>query len=156
MIIERIIKALEEQNIYSFEIIYSYDLVSGMTSLSMFLLMRPESLLLAGLAKSLVLKKCFCFYQEICFSFFTIEACRFQRDVNSIYFTYKIKLESLKLPRSVFSRLEIFMVLMNFSWYLLNGIFSLCCRGKWEWYYSSLSGRSPNTEQYVIKLKSLK
>ena len=77
MIIERIIKALEEQNIYSFEIIYSYDLVSGMTSLSTFLLMRPESLLLAGLAKSLVLKKCFCFYQEICFSFFTIEACRF-------------------------------------------------------------------------------
>ena len=77
MIIERIIKALEEQNIYSFEIIYSYDLVSGMTSLSMFLLMRPESLLLAGLAKSLVLKKYFCFYQEICFSFFTIEACRF-------------------------------------------------------------------------------
>ena len=60
----------EEQNVYSFELIYIHGLVPGVTSLSMFLLIRRESLLLAGLAKSLVLKKCFCFYQEICFSFF--------------------------------------------------------------------------------------
>ena len=53
IIIERIIKALficiysKGQNIYSFELIYSHGLVSGITSLSMFLMMRPESLLLA-------------------------------------------------------------------------------------------------------------
>ena len=48
IVIERIIKSIiEEQNIYSFELIYSHGLVSGITSLSMFLMMRPESLLLA-------------------------------------------------------------------------------------------------------------
>ena len=51
IIIERIIKALiyiygKGQNIYSFELIYSHGMVSGITSLSMFL-MRPESFLLA-------------------------------------------------------------------------------------------------------------
>ena len=63
IIIERIIKALlKSKVIYSFELIYSHGLVSRITSLSMFSLIRPESLLLAGLAKSLVLKKCFHFF----------------------------------------------------------------------------------------------
>ena len=58
MIFERIIKALlKSKTIYSFELIYSHGLASEITSLSMFLLMRPEGLLLARLAKSLVLKK---------------------------------------------------------------------------------------------------
>ena len=54
IIIERIIKALfiyiysKGQNIYSFELIYSYELVSRITSLSMFSMMRrTESFLLA-------------------------------------------------------------------------------------------------------------
>ena len=60
---ERIIKALLKSKIsYSFKLIYSHGLVSRITSLSMFLLIRPESLLLAGLAKSLVLIKCFHFF----------------------------------------------------------------------------------------------
>ena len=60
MIIGHIIKAfLKRKIIYSFELIYSLGLVPGITSLSMFLLMKPKSLLLAGLAKTLVLKKCF-------------------------------------------------------------------------------------------------
>ena len=66
MTIVRIIKALlKSKIIYNFELIYRHGLVSGITSLSMFLLKRPTSLLLAGLAKYLVLEKCFCFYQEI-------------------------------------------------------------------------------------------
>ena len=78
MIIERIIKALLKRKIIdSFKLIHSHDLVSGITSLSIFLLMRPESLALAGLAKSLVLKNCFCFYQRKCFSFFTNGASKF-------------------------------------------------------------------------------
>ena len=78
MITEGIMKALlKSKIIYSFELIYSHDLVPGITNLSMVLLMRPESLPLAGLAKSLVLKKCFCFFQGICFSFFTSGACKF-------------------------------------------------------------------------------
>ena len=78
MIIERIIKALlKSKIIYSFELIHSHDLVSGITSLSIFLLMRPKSLALAGLAKSLVLKNCFCFCQKKYFSFFTNGACKF-------------------------------------------------------------------------------
>ena len=72
IIVEPIIKALlKSKIIYGFELIYSHDLVSGITSLSTFLLMRPECLLLAKLAKY------FCFYQEICFSFFTNGACKF-------------------------------------------------------------------------------
>ena len=71
MIIEAIIKALlKSKIIYSFELIYSHGLVYGITSLITFLLMIPKSLLLAGIAKSLLLKKCFCFYQEICFTFY--------------------------------------------------------------------------------------
>ena len=62
--------------------------------------------------------------------------------------SYKIKLESFKLARLVFSRLEKFTVLMeffmvSFKW---NLFFELPWYYKWEWYYSSLSGRSPNTE----------
>ena len=53
IIIEGIIKALfiyiysKVQNIYSFELIYSHGLGSQITSLSMFLMMRPKSFLLA-------------------------------------------------------------------------------------------------------------
>ena len=58
MINEHIIKALlKSKIIYSFKLIYSHDLVFGITSLSMFLLMKAKNLLLAGLVKSLVLKK---------------------------------------------------------------------------------------------------
>ena len=58
MINEHIINALlKSKIIYSFELIYCHGLVSGVTSLSMFLWMKPKSLLLAGLDKSLVLKK---------------------------------------------------------------------------------------------------
>ena len=57
MTIERIIKALlKSKTVYSFELIYNHGLVSRITSLTMFLLKRPKSFLLAGLAKSLVLK----------------------------------------------------------------------------------------------------
>ena len=85
MIIGHIIKALLKSTvIYSFNLIYSHGLVSGITNLSMILLMKPESLLLAGLAKSLIFKKRFCFYQEICFSFFNNAICKFQKDANSI------------------------------------------------------------------------
>ena len=80
MIIEHIIKALlKNKIIYSFKLIYSHGLVSGITSLSMFLLKRPASPLLAGLAKSLVLKKCFCFYQGICFSFLPVPYINFRK-----------------------------------------------------------------------------
>ena len=51
--------------------------------------------------------------------------------------SHNIKLESFKLPRSLFSRLEVPMVLMEFF---------VSDRGKWEWYYSSPSERPPNTE----------
>ena len=55
----------------------------------MFLLlrMRQESLLLSGLAKSLVLKKCLCFYQEICFSFLLMGHVNF-RTMYSIIHVY--------------------------------------------------------------------
>ena len=119
MIIGHIIKELlKSKVIYSFELIYSHGLVSGITSLSMILLIRPESLLLAGLAKSLIFKKCFCFYQEICFSFVTNAICKFQKDINSVIhwqmIILKITINSFKLLRSVFSRLEISIVLMEF------------------------------------------
>ena len=85
MIIERIIKILlKSKIIYSFELICSHHLVSGITSFSMFLLMRPECLIVAGITKCLVLTKCFCFYQEICFSFSSNRACTFWKDVNGI------------------------------------------------------------------------
>ena len=70
MIIQRIINVLwKSKLIYSFELIYSHGLVSGITSLSMILPRRPANFLIAVLTKSLIPKKCFCFYQEICFSF---------------------------------------------------------------------------------------
>ena len=79
LIIECIMKALlKSEIIYSFELIYNHGLVSGITSLSMFLL-RPEYLLLAGLAKSLVLKKYFCFLQDICFSFLQMGHVNFRK-----------------------------------------------------------------------------
>ena len=85
MIIERIIKILlKSKIIYSFELICSHHLVSGITSFSMFLLMRPECLIVAGITKCLVLTKCFCFYQETCFSFSSNRACTFWKDVNGI------------------------------------------------------------------------
>ena len=63
IITEHIMKALlKSKIIYSSELIYNHGLVSGFTSLSIFLQRRPEYLLLAGLG-SLVLKKCFCFHQ---------------------------------------------------------------------------------------------
>ena len=79
MIIGLIAKALLKNNIYSFELIFSHGLVSGITSLSMLLLMRPEYLPLAGLAKSLVLKKCLCFYQEMCFSLLPMGHVNFRK-----------------------------------------------------------------------------
>ena len=64
MTIESIIKALlKSKTTYSFELIYSHGLVPGITSLSMFLLMRPESLLLAVLAKSFIRKLVLVFLQ---------------------------------------------------------------------------------------------
>ena len=70
MIIELIMKASEKSKIiYSSELFYNHGLVYVITSLSMFLLRRPYYLLLAELVKSLVLKKGFCFHQDICFSF---------------------------------------------------------------------------------------
>ena len=62
-IIQRLLKALlKSKIIYNIDLIYNDGLVPAITSLSVFLRMRPESILLAGLAKSLVLKKWFCFY----------------------------------------------------------------------------------------------
>ena len=79
MIIDRIIEALlTSKIIYSFELIYSHGLVSGITSLSIFLLMRPKSLLVAGLAKFLVSKKYFVFIRKYVLAFFFINgACKF-------------------------------------------------------------------------------
>ena len=80
LINERKIKViLKSKIIYSFELIYSHGLVSEITSLSIFLLMRPKNFVLAGLAKSLVLKKYFCFYQEICFSFLPVGHVNFRK-----------------------------------------------------------------------------
>ena len=71
MAIEHIIKMLMKNKIfYSLELIYSDGLVCGITNLSMFLLMRPKSLLLAGLAKSLVWKNAFVFIRKYVLVFF--------------------------------------------------------------------------------------
>ena len=70
---------LKSKIIYSFKLIYSHGLVFGITSLSKFLLIRPKNLILAGLAKSLVLKKCFYFYHEIYFSFLPIRHVNFRK-----------------------------------------------------------------------------
>ena len=73
MIIERIIKTLLNGKIIaSFKLVYTHGLVSGITSLSIILLRRPDYLLLAGLANPLVLEKYFCFYREVYFSFLPI------------------------------------------------------------------------------------
>ena len=65
MINEPIIKALlKSKTIFSFELIYSRGMVSGIISLSIFLLMKHKALVLAGLAKSLVLKKMLLFLSE--------------------------------------------------------------------------------------------
>ena len=60
---------------------------------------------------------------------------------------FKIKFDSFKPPRSVFSRLKTPLTLIQFfvvsvTW----NHFALSCCGKWEWYYRGLSVRSPNTE----------
>ena len=138
MIIEGIVKALlKSKIIYSFELIYNHGLVFGITSWSVFLLRRPKSVLLAGLAKSLLLKKCFCFHQDVCFSFFYKLHVNFRKTSIVLYMKRRsffiIKLQSFKLRRSVFSRLEISKVLIALFVVFLNGIFSLSCRGKWEW-----------------------
>ena len=71
MAIEHIIKMLMKSKIsYSLELIYSDGLVYGITSLSMFLLMRPKSLLLVGLAKSLVWQNAFVFIRKYVLVFF--------------------------------------------------------------------------------------
>ena len=57
MITELIVKALlKGKTNFSFELIYNHGLVSGISSLNLLLLRRPESLLLARLSKSLVLR----------------------------------------------------------------------------------------------------
>ena len=152
MIIERIIKILlKNKIIYSFELICSHHLVSGITSFSMILLMRPECLIVAGITKCLVLTKCFCFYQEICFSFSSNRACTFWKDVNDIITgkdNHPLKSSSshLNYQGQCLAGLKYSWLWWNFLPYLLNIIFSLSCRGKWKWYYSILPGRSPNTE----------
>ena len=79
-IFQHIIKALlKSKIIYSFELIYRHGLVSGITSLRMFLPRRAESRLLAGLAKPFVLKKCFCFYQEMYFNFILARHINFRK-----------------------------------------------------------------------------
>ena len=71
MIIKRIMKALLIRKlIYSFDLIYNHGLVFGITSLSMFLLRRLKYLLLAGLAKSVVLRKVPFFSSAYMFYFF--------------------------------------------------------------------------------------
>ena len=66
MVIQSIIKTLLKSKIInSFKLIYSHCLVSRISSLSIFLLKKPENLSLVRLAKSLVLKERFRFYQGI-------------------------------------------------------------------------------------------
>ena len=78
MINEDIIKALlKSKIIYSFKLIYSHGLAFGIISLSMFLLMKAKNLLLAGLVKSLVLKKnAFVFIRKYVLVFYQW-ACKF-------------------------------------------------------------------------------
>ena len=66
MVIQSIIKTLLKSKIInSFKLIYNHCLVSRISSLSIFLLKKPENLSLVRLAKSLVLKERFRFYQGI-------------------------------------------------------------------------------------------
>ena len=118
---------------YSFKLNYSHGLVSVITNLSTFLLTTLKALS-AGLAKSLLLKKCFCFYQEIYLLVFSHQyACKVWKDGISIIhgktIILLIKLGSFQSPRSVFSRLQISMVLMEVfvvscKWNFFLGIFS--------------------------------
>ena len=124
MIIEHIIKALlKNKIIYSFKLIYSHGLVSGITSLSMFLLKRPASPLLASWTSQIFgFKKVPLFLSRNMFQFFNNSVYKFQKDVNKKTII-QIKLESFKLPRSMFIRLEISTVLMklfvvSFKWNL--------------------------------------
>ena len=141
---------MKSKIIYSFESIYGHGLVPEITSLSVFLLWRPESLLLTGRAKSLVLKKCFCLIRKYALVSGQMRHVDFRKmsivSYKEIRSFFQIKFVSFKLPRSVFSRLEISMVLMEFFAATFEYNLSLSCRSKWEWYYSSLSGSSPNTE----------
>ena len=70
--------------------------MSGITSLSMFSLMRPENLLLAGLAKSLLLKKYFLYALVL----LPMRHVNFRKMQIVFYVegrsSYKIKLESLR------------------------------------------------------------
>ena len=104
----------EGQKIYSFELLYRHGLVSEITSLCVFLMMRLESFLLASVAKSLALNKCFYCFVLV---FVPMGHLNFRKMQILLYMekptSYKIKLESFKLPRSVFSRLEISMVLIE-------------------------------------------
>ena len=141
---------MKSKIIYSFESIYGHGLVPEITSLSVFLIRRPESLLLTGRAKSLVLKKCFCLIRKYALVSGQMRHVDFRKmsivSYKEIRSFFQIKFVSFKLPRSVFSRLEISMVLMEFFAATFEYNLSLSCRSKWEWYYSSLSGSSPNTE----------
>ena len=79
MIIQLIINVLwKSKLIYSFEVIYSHGLVSGITSLSMILPRRPENFLIVVLAKSLIPKNAFVFIRKYVLVFFsTNAACKF-------------------------------------------------------------------------------
>ena len=125
MIMERIMKAfLKSKIIYSFKLIYIHVLVSGITSLSVF---NEETLKpsFSWASQIFGFEKCFSFHQDICFSIF----CKWGMKQKRQSF-FKIKLESFKLPKSVFHRLEISMVLTELFVVFLNGIFSC---DKWEW-----------------------
>ena len=68
---------------------------------------------------------------DLFFTFFINGQCKFWKDVNVIIHG---KTVTFQIPRPVFTRLEISMVLMEvFQQCFLNGIFSLNSRGKFEW-----------------------
>ena len=148
---------------YSFKLNYSHGLVSGITNLSTFLLTRPEALL-AGPAKFLLGKMFLFLSGNLSFSFFhTSTACKCWKDVNSITHGKKIilliKLESFQLPRSVLSRLEISVVLMDVFVVSFKLIFFLgICSSLWKvrMTLAFLEGLSVLSTIYIRKLKSLK
>ena len=126
---ERIMKLfLKRKIVCSFELIYNHGLVSGITSLSVFTedTLKPS---FSWACRVFGFEKCFCFHQNICFSFFANGACKSQKDVNVVLHMkkrlfFKIKPESFKLPKSMFSRIEISMVFIELFVVFLNGIFS--------------------------------
>ena len=101
MIMESIIKAfLKNKIIYSFELIYNHSLVSGITSLSVFNeeTQKPS---FSWASQIFGFEKCFCFHQDICFSFFANGACKFWKDIDIVLYMkrrsfLKMKLESFK------------------------------------------------------------